>query len=223
MNIKLDLSRVHFPVTTLGPGRRLGIWFQGCSIQCPGCISADTWGSGRHLTTVGELLEQVQPWLDHADGITVTGGEPFDQPEALLELLVALRRQRHIDILVYSGHPLERLTAFLDRAEGLIDALISDPFENQQPQSIALRGSDNQRLNLLTALGRERFTAFERPLRAGDQVLDLMLDDDGSVWMAGIPRRDDLLRLRDLLRDQGHRLQVSADTAYRDARGTTRS
>src|SRR5690606_1146816 len=132
-------------------------------------------------------------------------------------------RQRNIDILVYSGHPLERLNAFLDRAEGLIDALISDPFENQQPQSIALRGSDNQRLNLLTALGRERFAEFERPLQAGDQVLDLMLDDDGSVWMAGIPLRDDLLRLRDLLRDQGHRLQVSADTAFRDARGTTRS
>ncbi|MCT5046402.1 radical SAM protein, partial [Pseudomonas aeruginosa] len=28
----------------MGTGRRLGIWFQGCSIRCPGCISADTWG-----------------------------------------------------------------------------------------------------------------------------------------------------------------------------------
>ncbi|HAU1321526.1 TPA: radical SAM protein, partial [Legionella pneumophila] len=37
------ISRVHFPVTTLGPGHRIGIWFQGCSIRCPGCISTDTW------------------------------------------------------------------------------------------------------------------------------------------------------------------------------------
>lgn len=222
MTVELDLSRVHFPVTALGPGRRLGIWFQGCSIRCPGCISADTWGSGRHRTTVAELLKQIQPWLAEADGVTISGGEPFDQLDALFELLPALQRHPGIDILVYSGHPLERLLPLLPRADGLIDALISDPFENQQSQSIALRGSDNQRLNLLTALGRERFAAFERPLHAGDQVLDLMLDDDGSVWMAGIPRRDDLLRLRDLLRDQGHRLQVSADTASRDAHGTMR-
>ncbi|WP_456999158.1 4Fe-4S single cluster domain-containing protein [Luteimonas sp. A534] len=202
-------------MTALGPGRRVGIWFQGCSIRCPGCISADTWGAGRHRTTVGQMLDEVQPWLAAADGVTISGGEPFDQPDALLELLTALRRYRALDILVYSGHPLETLAGTLARADSLIDALISDPFEQQQPQTVTLRGSDNQRLSLLTALGRERFAEYERPLDAGDQVLDLMLDDDGSVWMAGIPRRDDLLRLRDLLRGQGHRLQVSADVAAR--------
>ena len=145
--------------------------------------------------------------------MTISGGEPFDQPDALLELLLALRRHDHLDILVYSGYPLEQITASLDLANGLIDALISDPFEQQLSQSLALRGSDNQRLNLLTERGRDRFADFERPLQDSDKILDLMLDDNGSVWMAGIPRRDDLLRLRDLLRDQGHRLQVSADTA----------
>jgi len=219
LNLPLDLSRVHFPVTTLGPGRRLGIWFQGCSIRCPGCISADTWGSGRHRTTVGQLLDKVQPWFAEADGITVSGGEPFDQPEALLELLEAFRQRSGIDILVYSGYPREQLAETLGRADGLIDALISDPFDRQQPQSMALRGSDNQRLNLLTDLGRERFADFERPLRPDDHALDLMVDDDGSVWMAGIPARDDLLRLRDLLRNDGHSLQISADTASHSASG----
>lgn len=215
MSTVLDLSRVHFPVTTLGPGRRLGIWFQGCSIRCPGCISADTWGAGRRHTTVANLLAQVQPWLADADGVTISGGEPFDQPEALLELLRALRQLGQHDILVYSGYPLEQLAPVLADAEGLIDALVSDPYEQALPQSIALRGSDNQRLHLLTTVGRARFSGFERPLRAEEKALDLMLDEDGSVWMAGIPRRDDLLRLRALLREQGHQLQVSADTALR--------
>jgi anaerobic ribonucleoside-triphosphate reductase activating protein len=218
LSTALDLSRVHFPVTALGPGRRLGIWFQGCSIRCPGCISADTWGSGRHRTSVAQLLDHIQPWLEQADGITISGGEPFDQPDALFELLTSLRTRPDMDILAYSGHRLERLTPFLERA-GMIDALISDPFEQDLPQSIVLRGSDNQRLSLLTPLGRERFAAFERPLQASDQVLDVMLDDDGSVWMAGIPKRGDLVRLRELLREQGHRLQVSADTAQRPAHG----
>lgn len=67
-----------------------------------------------------------------------------------------------------------------------------------------------QRLSLLTDLGRARLGGYQRPLREDDKALDLMFDHDGSVWMAGIPRRDDLLRLQDLLRDQGHQLSVSA-------------
>ena len=45
--MKLQLNKAHFPVTALGPGRRIGIWVQGCSIQCPGCVSLDTWKPDR--------------------------------------------------------------------------------------------------------------------------------------------------------------------------------
>ncbi|QJI29217.1 4Fe-4S cluster-binding domain-containing protein [Pseudomonas sp. ADAK18] len=211
----MKLSRVHFPVTTLGPGNRLGIWFQGCSIRCPGCISADTWGPGKHAIELEALLTDLAPWLEHADGITISGGEPFDQPDALLALLGGLRRSAHVDILVYSGHAREQLEPWLAQADGLIDALICDPFEQQQPQTLVLRGSDNQRLILLSELGRQRFAGYERPLNASDRALDLMFDDDGSIWMAGIPGRDDVLRLRDLLQSQGHQLQTSAHTSRR--------
>ncbi|QIH08280.1 MULTISPECIES: 4Fe-4S single cluster domain-containing protein [unclassified Pseudomonas] len=208
--MQLSLSRVHFPVTTLGPGRRLGIWFQGCSIRCPGCISADTWGPGQRRLDIDQLLTQLAPWLREADGITLSGGEPFDQFEALLLLLQGLRRQSPVDILVYSGYPLEHLQPQLSKAQGLIDGLISDPYEERLEQSLALRGSDNQRLTLLTPLGHARLASYERPLAAADKALDLMFDANGSVWMAGIPRRDDLLHLRDLLQEQGHQIQTSA-------------
>ncbi|MBK5542672.1 4Fe-4S cluster-binding domain-containing protein [Pseudomonas sp. TH05] len=213
--MNISLSRVHFPVTTLGPGRRLGIWFQGCSIRCDGCISADTWGPGKRPLALAQLLDDIQPWLAEAEGITLSGGEPFDQPDALLALLGALRQRTRVDILVYSGHPLETLQPLLQRAEGLLDALICDPFEQQQAQTRVLRGSDNQRLIFFTELGRQRLGAYERPLQADDRALDLMFDDDGSIWMAGIPRRDDLLQLRDLLHEQGHQLQISAHTSRR--------
>lgn len=213
--MNISLSRVHFPVTTLGPGRRLGIWFQGCSIRCDGCISADTWGPGKRPLALAQLLDDIQPWLTEAEGITLSGGEPFDQPDALLALLGALRQRTQVDILVYSGHPLETLQPLLQRAEGLLDALICDPFEQQQAQTRVLRGSDNQRLIFYTELGRQRLGAYERPLQTDDRALDLMFDDDGSIWMAGIPRRDDMLRLRDLLHEQGHQLQISAHTSRR--------
>lgn len=213
--MELSLSRAHFPVTTLGPGRRLGIWFQGCSIRCAGCISADTWGAGHRRIALPQLLADIQPWLKEAEGITISGGEPFEQFDALLHLLRELRQRSRADILVYSGYSLEHLEPRLREADGLIDALISDPYQQQHNQSKALRGSDNQRLSLLTDLGKTRLAEYERPLQADDKALDLMFDDDGSIWMAGIPQRDDLLRLRDLLKDQGHQLQLSAHTSRR--------
>src|SRR4029077_956889 len=39
----LELNKAHWPVTVLGPGRRIGLWVQGCTIRCRGCVSQDTW------------------------------------------------------------------------------------------------------------------------------------------------------------------------------------
>ena len=211
--MNLRLSRVHFPVTSLGPGKRIGIWFQGCSIRCPGCISADTWSTGHGDVALADLLVQLAEHLPHADGVTISGGEPFEQPAALVALLAALRHATSVDILVYSGYPIESLAQTLAKASGLVDALITDPFDLHSAHSRPLRGSDNQRMHLLTALGRERFAQYERPLTAQDKSLDVMFDEDGSVWFAGIPSRGDFQRLRDLLNDEGHVVQISADKA----------
>jgi anaerobic ribonucleoside-triphosphate reductase activating protein len=64
-------------------------------------------------------------------------------------------------------------------------------------------GSDNQQLHTLTDLGRERFAEFQRPRDRRDDQLDVMVDEDGTAWMAGIPRRGDLERLQALLAAQG--------------------
>jgi len=203
------LSRLHFPVTTLGPGRRVGIWLQGCSIRCPGCISADTWPAAQGRTTVEAVVEALLPWLPEADGITVSGGEPFDQPEALKAMLLELRRLNPADILVYSGHPFDALTGWLRENPGLIDVLISEPYDEQAAQTLALRGSDNQRIHFLTELGRTRFASFERKTLPDDRRFDVMFDADGTVWLAGVPARDDIRRLREAMRALGHEVVFS--------------
>lgn len=205
----IAISRLHHPVTTLGPGRRVGIWVQGCSIRCPGCVSADTWAAGRGATTVAAVVEALEPWLEEAEGITVSGGEPFDQPEALLALLRELRARTPADVLVYSGHPMEAISRWLAVAKGLIDALISDPYLTGAPQTLPLRGSDNQRLHLLTALGRRRFAAYQQPAGAPARRFDVMFDPDGEVFLAGIPARGDLARLRGVLGAAGHSAWLS--------------
>lgn len=215
----LYLSRIHFPVTTLGPGRRIGIWFQGCSIRCKGCVSADTWGTGKGGVSIDEIFAVIAPWLKEAEGITISGGEPFDQPEALIHLLAQLRSKTSNDILVYSGHPFEKIAPIVEQCKGSIDALISDPYEENALQTLALRGSDNQRIHCLTALGELRFRPFDRALESSDKTFDIMFEEEGAIWLAGIPRRDDMRRLKTILAKEGHIAVTTQDE--RSAKGRT--
>jgi anaerobic ribonucleoside-triphosphate reductase activating protein len=212
MTSTIDISRVHFPVTKLGPGERVGIWMQGCSIRCPGCISLDTWAPGRGRTTVDSLLAAIKDWIREADGFTISGGEPFDQNAALFELLAGIRERSRADILVFSGYAFETLQPALQTAQGLIDAIVTDPFEPGTPQTLALRGSDNQRLLALTPLGRDRFSSFDRKLTPQEKSVDVMFDAGGEIWLAGIPRRGDFERLRGLLQEEGAEVTTSQDT-----------
>jgi len=217
--VEIALSRIHFPVTQLGPGRRVGIWMQGCSIRCKGCISVDTWASARQRVPVDAVLEAIRPWAAVAEGFTISGGEPFEQPVALAALLAGIRGLSAADTLVYTGYPLEPLSRLLAAMTGLIDAVMTDPFDQDAPQTLALRGSDNQRLVPLTALGRERLAPYDRPLKPDERMLDVMFDADGTVWLAGVPARDDFLRLKGLLQAAGSDVVLSQDLRGADRDG----
>lgn len=207
--MEISLSRVHFPVTTLGPGRRVGIWMQGCSIRCPGCISSDTWAKKAPNTTVDELLVRVGSWLKECDGVTISGGEPFEQSTALELLLQGIRKLTTANILIYSGKHLSALTDEQSVTAGLIDCLISEPFELNSPQTRYLMGSDNQRMTCLTPLGRMVFGSLNRQSNDSDRRLDVMFDEDGVVWLAGIPGRGDMARLQTLLEETGTYLRTT--------------
>lgn len=211
MVLTVGLSRIHFPVTTLGPGRRLGIWFQGCSLRCEGCISVDTWATAKTLIPIEQLMRTLSSYLPLIDGITISGGEPFDQFEALLAIVVQLRKKTKVDILVYTGYGVEDITEQLLQIKPYIDVLISDPFQRQSSQTLRLRGSDNQRLHCFSSQAIEKFAYYQQAVTTEDKVLDVMFDAEGVVWFAGIPRRDDFVKLQTLLKQQGHQIKVTAD------------
>jgi anaerobic ribonucleoside-triphosphate reductase activating protein len=211
LNTPLSLSRIHFPVTTLGPGKRIGIWFQGCSLRCPGCISTDTWARVPENATVAEVLAICASFGEAVEGVTITGGEPSEQPAALAVLLQGLSEilPTEADVLVYSGRTFDELTLLMNQLAGLVDALISEPFVEHENQTRPLMGSDNQQLHLLTSLGERRFRPYLRPRDTRDDALDFMADDEGRIWMAGIPRRGDMERLRGLMADEGVWIRTS--------------
>jgi hypothetical protein len=118
----------------------------------------------------------LAPWLGCADGVTVTGGEPFDQPGALETLLRGLRTAFDGDLLIYSGYPRERIAGPLAGLAGLIDALVTDPYVAEACDRLPLRGSDNQRLHLLTPRRHALYARLDTPgEHAKPRALDLML------------------------------------------------
>jgi anaerobic ribonucleoside-triphosphate reductase activating protein len=214
--VKILINKVHFPITTLGFGSRVGIWMQGCSIRCPGCVSRDTWRSAvEHSTTVEDVLSACAPWLRQADGVTISGGEPFDQPEALCELVGQLRAASRGDLLVYSGYPHARLFAEHTEILRQIDVLISEPFLAEKGQTLTLRGSDNQRAFLLSDLAHRRYPAdLDRQDWPAQRRLDLMLEEE-TVWMVGIPAPGDMERFKVRLQSHGYSCSTSAESEPR--------
>jgi anaerobic ribonucleoside-triphosphate reductase activating protein len=217
----LLLSKAHYPVTTLGPGTRAGIWTQGCTIGCHGCMSRDTWDAD--LATQAPV-EAVLGWLSSlpgpVDGITVSGGEPFEQPAAVAELLRgvhAWRGDAPVDILIFSGRPYPRLSrvaesrAILD----LCDAVVAGPYVDARNDGSPLRGSSNQRLVPLTDLGRERYGARPDVAASPDEGKHMQVSvNDGPegrrVYYIGIPRRGDMDQLSSALERAGvHAAEVS--------------
>ena len=205
----LRISRAHYPVTVLGPGRRAGIWVQGCGIGCRNCISRDTWDSaGGQLKSVATLVTWCQQMaIAGLDGITISGGEPFEQAASLAILLEELGNWRRreglsFDILCYSGLPLFRLRRDHGDILAMLDAIIPEPFVHTREVGATWQGSDNQPLVPLSSLGRDRY----RPFIDGSAAIEPALQFDirnRSIWFIGIPGRGDMDRLTVLLGDKG--------------------
>ena len=131
-----------------GPGFRFAVFTQGCPHHCPGCHNPQThdFGGGRDMDTA-EIIEKflANPLLD---GITLTGGEPFRQAEACLELASAARGAG-LNVWAYSGYTYEEILqipamrALLSKVDVLVDGRF---VLAERSLSLRFRGSKNQRL-----------------------------------------------------------------------------
>lgn len=135
-----------------GPGFRMAVFAQGCHIHCPGCHNPETHDpdGGREADTEDMVARMRQNPL--LDGITLTGGDPFLQPEACLMLARAAHAQG-LNVWAYSGQTLEQLLAlraerpFLGELLEEIDVLVDGPFLlERRTLDLRFRGSDNQRV-----------------------------------------------------------------------------
>lgn len=145
------LYRIYHNSVVDGPGRRSVVSVSGCSIRCPGCAVPQTHSSGNgRLTPISLIVQDVLAQRKEHDGVTILGGEPFDQPEAVAELVSRLKNHG-LHITAYSGFTLEQLIdrklPAIDYILTHIDLLIDGPFIIEMRDGAGeYRGSRNQRL-----------------------------------------------------------------------------
>ena len=131
-----------------GPGLRLAIFAQGCPHHCPGCHNPEShdFAGGSDMDTEKIIARMdANPLLD---GITLTGGEPFEQPEAC-RILADAAHARGLNVWAYSGYTFEQLCAAPEKRRLLeaCDVLVDGPFLlEERSLDLRFRGSKNQRV-----------------------------------------------------------------------------
>lgn len=143
-----------------GEGVRVTLFVSGCRNHCRDCFQPETWdfhyGQPYTKETEQEILEVLS--LDCIAGLTVLGGEPFEEEnqETVLSLLKAARRAYpEKNIWCWSGYVYDRdlipggrkHTVYTDEMLRLIDVLVDGPFIAEKKNlNLYFRGSENQRV-----------------------------------------------------------------------------
>lgn len=152
-----------------GPGERYALWVQGCPMRCAGCCNPEMLVfRERERRTPRALAEEAIAQRAHGvEGVSLLGGEPFSQAEALAEFAERVR-SAGLSVMVYTGFTIEELRAQRDpHVDALLahtDLLVDGQYVREK-HSTARRwiGSDNQRLHFFTDRYREDDPQFVAP------------------------------------------------------------
>lgn len=133
-----------------GPGFRYVLFVQGCPHHCHGCHNPESWdpNAGFDMTT-GEVFAEIME-NPHLRGVTFSGGEPFEQVPALIEL-ARMCREAGLSLMSYSGYTLEELEGRHDPATdeflGMLDVLVDGRYDEKlRNLTLIYCGSENQRV-----------------------------------------------------------------------------
>ncbi|GGK94152.1 4Fe-4S cluster-binding domain-containing protein [Streptomyces flaveus] len=166
-----------------GPGVRYVVWSQGCALGCPGCFNPETHsGAGAGLVrTAGEVAEEALAGTPHIEGVTLTGGEPLEQPAAVAAFCAELRARSGLSVIVLTGFSRAEIEADPARSAAVADAdlVIAGRYNARLRLARGLRGSSNKEYWMRTG----RYTADDL---AAVPELEITVGDDGTVTFTGM-------------------------------------
>lgn len=157
-----------------GPGNRFVIWTQGCSKGCKNCFNPATWNFEPNLLLdVKEIFELIKE--SNVNGITISGGDPLEQANELLDLLILLKElDLEKGIILFSGFTWDEINniggSTLECLD-YIDLLIDGKFVEELKVDNGLRGSSNQNFIYLSSKLTSEEIEFDRAIEIGDSFL----------------------------------------------------
>jgi anaerobic ribonucleoside-triphosphate reductase activating protein len=165
-----------------GPGKRAVVWVQGCTLGCPGCFNplTHTAGGGTEVK-IADLCADIARLAPAIEGLTISGGEPLQQPGPVLELCRQTRTATNLSIVVFTGfewREMERMPWLSDLTQQ-VDVIITGRFNSMKRLARGLLGSTNKTIHCLTA--RYQPSDFiEVP------IAEVIIGRKGEVTLTGI-------------------------------------
>ena len=200
--LALLVDRIKDSTAVLGPGNRVAIWFHGCTRRCPGCIASGMNGSADYARYAPEALSSRVLAVEGVEGVTISGGEPFDQNSKPMAVFLSSVRAAGLSVMAYTGYLREELESDKDKCGllGFIDILVDGPYVEGEDHGELWRGSANQRMHFLT----ERYSGIAASIegRKG-RDLEFELGRGLDFSFTGIPPRGFRNRLAERLGQKG--------------------
>lgn len=148
-----------------GPGLRYSVFTQGCLHHCPGCHNPKSHDlEGGYFEDIDKIVNEIKknPLLD---GVTISGGEPFLQPIALIGLATKVK-QLGLHLMIYSGYTYEEILRLGENERKLLslcDVLVDGRFLiEQRSLSLLYKGSANQRVINVQASLKEKCVVIQK-------------------------------------------------------------
>lgn len=192
---KIRVHKILYHTTAEGFGHRACIWVQGCHRHCPGCMSPHTWDPDKGTLLDTEEITECILKQNEIEGITLLGGEPFEQAEELAEIS-RVCKEHGLSVIAFSGYTLKELRC--SKQKGIqkllvqIDLLIDGSYvEEQRDLSRPWVGSSNQQFCFLT----ERYSykdIYEQKNR-----MEIRITKDGKIIINGMGDLEQSIREED--------------------------
>ncbi len=178
----MNIHRIIAGTRSEGPGNRVAIWMQGCSIHCEGCMAENTWSTNpKQIMDVKEILNIINR-CHGIEGVTILGGEPFDQVKELAKLTCEIKKTKN-SLLVFTGYTYEELISrndsdivtILNNTDVLIDGAY---IESKRSFDRSMVGSDNQRYIFLS--DRYKMSDFKK------NTVEIRISKEGIISYNGM-------------------------------------
>jgi anaerobic ribonucleoside-triphosphate reductase activating protein len=181
MNLKLAFT---IPSTEAeGPGHRFGLWVQGCTLACAGCCNPEMWSDqGGQSVAVKTLMQEIKSVRADIEGVSLLGGEPFEQDQSLAQLAAEVQTLG-LTVMAYSGFTLKEIKDRDSQLLAHVDLLVAGRYVKElRTTKRRWIGSQNQSLHFLSKAYDVLDPRFSEPNHA-----EIILNSKGDLTVVGFP------------------------------------